>query len=48
MRAYYMRTYRMEASMSEEEVWRGEYAIETSASPAIIWSIFRDVPGWKI
>jgi len=38
----------METIMSEEEVWRGEYAIETSASPAIIWSIFRDVPGWKV
>lgn len=33
--------------MSEEQVWRGEYAIETSASPDVIWSIFRDVPNWK-
>ena len=29
------------------DAWRTEYAIETSATPATIWSIFRDVPGWK-
>jgi hypothetical protein len=33
--------------MSEEQVWRGEYGIETSATADIIWSIFRDVPGWR-
>jgi hypothetical protein len=33
--------------MSGQEVWRGEYAIETSATAETIWSIFRDVPGWK-
>jgi len=33
--------------MNEEQVWRGEYGIETSATAGIIWSIFRDVPGWK-
>jgi hypothetical protein len=33
--------------MNEEQVWRGEYGIETSATADIIWSIFRDVPGWK-
>ena len=31
----------------ESQVWRVEHAIETSATPEIIWSIFRDVPGWK-
>jgi hypothetical protein len=33
--------------MNEEQVWRGEYGIETSATADIIWSIFRDVPGWR-
>jgi len=33
--------------MSDENTWRSEYAIETSASPETIWSIFRDVPAWK-
>ncbi len=33
--------------MNENQVWRGECGIETSATPDIIWSIFRDVPGWK-
>jgi hypothetical protein len=33
--------------MSGQEVWRGEYAIETPATAETIWSIFRDVPGWK-
>jgi Polyketide cyclase / dehydrase and lipid transport len=33
--------------MNQQQVWRGEYGIETSATPDIIWSIFRDVPGWK-
>ena len=33
--------------MNEEQVWCGEYGIETSATADIIWSIFRDVPGWK-
>lgn len=33
--------------MSDGHVWRNEYAIETSAAAETIWSIFRDVPGWK-
>jgi hypothetical protein len=33
--------------MSDEEVWRKEYAIETTATAETIWSIFRDVPAWK-
>ncbi|MGY0570510.1 SRPBCC family protein [Bradyrhizobium sp. RDM12] len=33
--------------MSDEDTWRSEYAIETSATAETIWSIFRDVPGWK-
>ncbi|TWB07077.1 SRPBCC family protein [Bradyrhizobium stylosanthis] len=30
-----------------DDVWRHEYAIETSAAAETIWRIFRDVPGWK-
>ena len=33
--------------MSDQNTWRSEYAIETSAAAESIWSIFRDVPGWK-
>jgi len=33
--------------MGDENIWRSEYAIETSATAETIWSIFRDVPGWK-
>ena len=33
--------------MNDDNVWLGEYAVETSAAPEAIWSIFRDVPGWK-
>ena len=33
--------------MDDGHVWLGEYAIETSATAETIWSIFRDVPGWK-
>ena len=33
--------------MDDENVWRNEYAIETSATPETIWGIFRDVPAWK-
>lgn len=33
--------------MDDGDVWRHEYAIETSATAGTIWSIFRDVPGWK-
>jgi len=32
---------------SEQQTWQGEYGIETSATADIIWSIFRDVPGWR-
>ncbi len=30
--------------MSERQIWRGEYGIETAATADIIWQIFRDVP----
>jgi hypothetical protein len=49
----YMRAYRNhltstgEWAMNREEVWQGQYAIETSATAEAIWSIFRDVAGWK-
>jgi hypothetical protein len=33
--------------MNDDNVWQGEYAVETSATAETIWSIFRDVPGWK-
>ena len=33
--------------MSDQNTWRSEYAIETSAAAETIWSIFCDVPGWK-
>ena len=33
--------------MGNENIWRHEYAIETSATAETIWRIFRDVPGWK-
>ncbi|MCG2631152.1 SRPBCC family protein [Bradyrhizobium sp. WYCCWR 13023] len=33
--------------MSDEATWQTEYAIETTASPEAIWSIFRNVSGWK-
>jgi hypothetical protein len=33
--------------MDAAQTWRSEYAIETPAAPGVIWSIFRDVPGWK-
>ena len=32
---------------SQEERWRGEHSVETSASPEVIWQIFSDVPAWK-
>jgi hypothetical protein len=28
-------------------MWTHEESIETSASPARIWALFADVPGWK-
>jgi len=28
-------------------MWKNEHSIETSASPEVIWSFFRDVAGWK-
>jgi hypothetical protein len=37
----------MEGVMTGQQVWRGEYSIETVATADVIWSIFRDVPGWK-
>jgi Polyketide cyclase / dehydrase and lipid transport len=33
--------------MSEHQVWRTAFSAETAAAPDAIWSIFRDVPGWK-
>ncbi|MGY8632979.1 SRPBCC family protein [Bradyrhizobium sp. 14AA] len=33
--------------MDDGDVWRNEYAIETSATAETIWGIFRNVPGWK-
>lgn len=33
--------------MNEQQVWRGEYGIETLAAAETVWRIFRDVPGWK-
>jgi hypothetical protein len=33
--------------MSDEQVWSGEFAVETSAPANVIWNIFRDVGGWK-
>lgn len=33
--------------MSDENTWRSEYAIETSAAAETIWGIFRDVAAWK-
>jgi hypothetical protein len=33
--------------MNDDNVWQGEYAVETSATAETIWRIFRDVPGWK-
>jgi polyketide cyclase/dehydrase/lipid transport protein len=33
--------------MNTDQVWRGEYGIETSATAEVIWSILRDVPAWK-
>jgi hypothetical protein len=29
------------------ETWRAEHSIETTAAPAAIWALFRDVSGWK-
>jgi hypothetical protein len=47
MHAYYKRAYIREAAVTEKQVWRGEYGIETSAPADIIWSILCDVPNWK-
>jgi hypothetical protein len=37
----------MEMTMSENQVWHTDYSAETTAAPDAIWSLFRDVPGWK-
>jgi hypothetical protein len=37
----------MEVTMSEIEVWHTAFSAETTAAPDTVWSIFRDVPGWK-
>jgi uncharacterized protein YndB with AHSA1/START domain len=28
-------------------MWKDEFTIDTTASPARIWRMFRDVPGWR-
>lgn len=33
--------------MTSQKLWRKEYGIETTASAEAIWSLFRDVAGWK-
>jgi hypothetical protein len=33
--------------MDDGHIWKTEYAIEISAGAETIWSLFRDVPGWK-
>jgi hypothetical protein len=33
--------------VSDENTWKTEYAIETTASAEMIWRIFRDIPAWK-
>lgn len=33
--------------MNTQQPWRKEYGIETTASAEVIWSLFRDVSGWK-
>ncbi len=33
--------------MNTQQPWSKEYSIETTASAAAIWNLFRDVPGWK-
>jgi|SRR5581483_4578307 len=33
--------------MTDQEQWSAEFSGETSAAPAAIWALFRDVPGWK-
>lgn len=33
--------------MSDETIWRNEYAIETSAAAETIWTIFCDIPAWR-
>jgi hypothetical protein len=30
-----------------ESSWRGEQAVETQASPEVVWSVLGDVKGWK-
>jgi hypothetical protein len=48
MYAYYKRIYqRGLRATNDDTVWQGEFSVETSASAEAIWSIFRDVPGWK-
>jgi Polyketide cyclase / dehydrase and lipid transport len=37
----------METAMTETEVWRTDYSVETTAAPDTIWDIVRDVVGWK-
>ena len=36
-----------EYAVNDQNTWRSEYSIETSASPETIWSIFRDIRAWK-
>lgn len=32
---------------TQGNVWNAEHSIETSASPAAIWALFRDAAGWQ-
>jgi hypothetical protein len=29
------------------ETWTAQHSIETTATPEVLWGIFRDVPAWK-
>ena len=29
------------------ETWSAQHSIETTATPEVLWGIFRDVPAWK-
>ena len=33
--------------MNTQQPWHKEYSIETRASAEVLWSLFRDVSGWK-
>ena len=33
--------------MNTSPTWQQEFSIETTATPEAVWSLFRDVDGWK-